>query len=246
MDIAKDQPTRVKNPAEGDTARIAMILAAGRGERMRPLTDKCPKPLIEICGRPLIVWHLNALAKAGIRKVVVNLGWLGDDLRARLGDGERFGVSLQYSEEGFPPLETGGGIFNALSLLGCGPFVVVNSDVWTDFSPGTLRCPADSLAHLVMVANPAHNPAGDFCLEGSRISREGRGDRLTFSGIGIYRAELFDGCRPGRFSLVPLLCRAMSAGRVTGQRHSGAWIDVGDPDRLKEAGDLAARTREAT
>ena len=241
MDTAKDQSTPVKIPGEGDRARIAMILAAGRGERMRPLTDECPKPLIEIAGRPLIEWHLNALSDAGIRDAVVNLGWLGDELRASLGDGERFGVSLRYSEEGFPPLETGGGIFKALPLLGDGPFIVVNSDVWTDFSPATLRCPPGSFAHLVMVANPAHNPDGDFSLDGAQVSRDARGERLTFSGIGIYRAELFDGCRPGRFSLVPLLWRAMSAGRVTGQRHAGTWIDVGDQDRLQQVRHLAAQ-----
>ena len=211
-----------------------MVLAAGRGERMRPLTDECPKPLLDIAGTPLIGWHLRALAAAGLRQVVINLGWLGNEIRESLGGGERFGVALEYSEEGYPALETGGGIFRALPLLGDGPFLVVNGDVWTDLSFASLSCPADSLAHLVLVTNPEHNPDGDFGLEQGLVTSEIRGNRLTFSGIGLYRPGLFAGCQPGRFSLVPLLRRAMDAGRVTGEVYSGIWIDVGDPRRLAQ------------
>ena len=211
----------------------AMILAAGRGERLRPLTDRIPKPLVDLGGKPLLQHHVEALAAAGFREIVINQGHLGDQLPAALGDGSRWGVRLHWSDEQPEALETGGGVHRALPLLGAGPFLVVNGDVWTDYPLGRLRAVKCDWAHLVMVPNPAHNPAGDFSLQGGRI-RESGPNRLTFSGIGIYRAELFDGCRPGRFSLVPLLWRAMSAGRVTGQRHAGTWIDVGDQDRLQQ------------
>lgn len=220
----------------------AMILAAGRGERMRPLTLATPKPLLEAGGAPLIVHHLRALRAAGFADVVVNLSWLGDQIRAALGDGSRFGMRLHYSDEGPEPLETGGGIFRALPLLGAGPFLVLNGDVWTDIDAARLRerlAPHD-LAHLVLVPNPAHNERGDFVLENGRIV-EAAGERLTFSGVGVYRAELFDGCRDGVFKLAPLLRAAARAGRLSGERHEGAWLDIGTPERLAQLDALLRR-----
>jgi MurNAc alpha-1-phosphate uridylyltransferase len=207
-----------------------MILAAGRGERMRPLTDRIPKPLLEAGGRPLIGHHLAALALAGVREVVVNHAHLGAQIERALGDGAAFGLRIRYSPEEVA-LETGGGIFRALPLLGPAPFIVVNGDIWTDFDLARLRLAVGDLAHLVMVDNPAHHPAGDFALAGGRIRAEG-GPKLTFSGIGAYHPALFDGCAPGRFPLAPLLRAAMAAGRVSGEHHTGRWIDVGTPERL--------------
>ena len=221
-----------------------MILAAGRGERMRPLTLARPKPLLEAGGAPLIVHHLRALAAAGFEDVVVNLSWLGLQVREALGDGSRYGLRIHYSDEGPEPLETGGGIFRALPLLGEGPFLVLNGDVWTDLDCARLRgrlAPGD-LAHLVLVPNPAHNPAGDFVLERGRIV-EREGERLTFSGAGVYRAALFDGCPDGVFKLAPLLRAAARAGRVSGELHEGAWLDIGTPERLAE---LDARLRSGS
>jgi MurNAc alpha-1-phosphate uridylyltransferase len=218
-----------------------MILAAGRGERMRPLTLERPKPLLEAGGAPLIVHHLRALATAGFTDVVVNLSWLGEQIRAALGDGSRHGLRLHYSEEGPEPLETGGGIFRALPLLGDGPFLVLNGDTWSEIAYGDLRgrLAADDLAHLMLVPNPAHNAGGDFVLEGNRIV-ESAGPRLTFSGVGLYRAALFEGCRDGAFKLAPLLRSAARDGRVSGEIHGGAWLDIGTPERLA---DLDARLR---
>jgi N-acetyl-alpha-D-muramate 1-phosphate uridylyltransferase len=210
--------------------RKAMILAAGRGERMRPLTDHTPKPLLEAGGRPLIGHHLTALAKAGVREVVVNHAHLGAQIEAALGDGAAYGLRLRYSPEAVA-LETGGGIFRALPILGPDPFVVVNGDVWTDFDLGDLGLAESDLAHLVLVDNPVHHPAGDFVLEGDRV-RDADGPRLTFSGIGVYRPALFDGCTAGRFPLAPLLRTAMAAGRVSGEHYRGRWVDVGTPERL--------------
>jgi len=212
-----------------------MILAAGRGERMRPLTLVRPKPLLEAGGAPLIVHHLCALHSAGFSDIVVNLSWLGDQIRMTLGDGSRYGVRLHYSDEGPEPLETGGGIFRALPLLGAGPFLVLNGDVWTDVEWAGLRdrlAPGD-LAHLVLVPNPDHNTTGDFVLERGRIV-EAPGERHTFSGVGVYREELFAGCRDGIFKLAPLLRAAARAGRVSGQLHTGAWLDIGTPERLAQ------------
>jgi len=221
-----------------------MILAAGRGERMRPLTLVKPKPLLEAGGAPLIVHHLRALRAAGFEDVVVNLSWLGDQVRASLGDGSRHGVRLHYSDEGPEPLETGGGIFRALPLLGAGPFLVLNGDVWTDIDWSRMRdrlAPRD-LAHLVLVPNPAHNEKGDFVLEGGRIV-ESAGERHTFSGVGVYRAELFDRCRDGIFKLAPLLRAAAREGRVSGELHAGAWLDIGTPERLAHLDELLNRRR---
>jgi N-acetyl-alpha-D-muramate 1-phosphate uridylyltransferase len=209
----------------------AMVLAAGRGERMRPLTDHTPKPLLLVGGKPLIAWHLEALAQAEIRDVIVNLSWLGSQIRSALGDGRQFGVRIQYSEEGSPPLETGGGIFRALPLLGPAPFVVVNGDTFTDIDPGALRLSAAADACLVMVTNPAQHPQGDFVLDGERL-RLGAGPTLTYSGIGIFRPALFAGCTDGPFPLLPLLKRAIAAGRLQGQHHTGQWLDIGTPERL--------------
>lgn len=221
-----------------------MILAAGRGERMRPLTLAKPKPLLEAGGAPLIVHHLRALRAAGFEDVVVNLSWLGDQIRAALGDGDRYGVRLHYSDEGPEPLETGGGIFRALPLLGAGPFLVLNGDVWTDIDWSQLhdRLAPHDVAHLVLVPNPVHNEKGDFLLQGGRIV-ETSGERFTFSGVGVYRAELFGGCRDGIFKLAPLLRAAARAGRVSGELHSGAWLDIGTPERLAHLDELLNRRR---
>jgi MurNAc alpha-1-phosphate uridylyltransferase len=209
----------------------AMLLAAGRGERMRPLTDSVPKPLVPVGGRALIVWHLLALARAGIREVVINLSWLGAQLRDALGDGSKFGVSIAWSDEGPVPLETGGGIFHALRLLGPDPFLVVNADIWTDIDFGRLALEPDAHAHLVLIPNPPHHQRGDFGLEGDRVVNRETG-RLTYTGVGVYSCEFFAGCTAGRFPLLPLLNRAIAAGRARGEVHRGEWCDVGTAERL--------------
>jgi len=214
----------------------AFILAAGRGERMRPLTDRIPKPLIAVRGRPLVEHHLAALAAAGVREVVINLGWLGERLRAALDDGSRYGLHIAWSEEGWPALETGGGIQRALPLLGEAPFVVVNGDVYTDFALADLvrraeALAASDLAHLVLVPNPGHHPRGDFALDAGRVT-EPAPPRYTFSGLSVLRPELFAGCRAGAFGLAPLLRAAAREGRVGGELHAGLWSDVGTPERL--------------
>ena len=210
----------------------AMILAAGRGERMRPLSDHAPKPLLEAGGHRLIEYHLAWLADAGVKDVVINLSWLGERIEGALGDGRRHGLSIRYSDEGRVALGTGGGLHRALPMLGSGAFLVVNGDVWIDLPFDALRSPAGSFAHLVLVDNPAHHPHGDFGLE-----RDGRvvaaPARLTYAGVAVLDPALFDGCEPGAFPLRPLLERAMAAGRLTGQRHGGYWSDVGTPDRLQ-------------
>ena len=212
----------------------AFILAAGRGERMRPLTDHTPKPLLAVRGKPLIEWHLEKLAAAAVREVVINLGWLGESIPAHLGDGTRFGLSLSYSHEGWPALETGGGIHRALPLLGSEAFLLVNGDVFTDldFAPLLARGLAhDDLAHLLLVDNPVQHPQGDFGLSGGRINE--LAPRLTYSGIALLHPELFAGCEPGAFALAPLLRRAIAAGRVSGAHHAGQWSDVGTAERLQ-------------
>jgi MurNAc alpha-1-phosphate uridylyltransferase len=218
----------------------AMILAAGRGNRMRPLTDHTPKPLLTAGGRTLIEHQIAKLAAAGFTELVINHAHLGEQIEAHLGDGSRHGVSIQYSAEGHgKALETGGGIFQALPLLtdGDAPFLVTNGDVWCDFDYRLLSNAqgiADGdLATVVLVDNPGHNTDGDFALAHGRVSREGL-DRHTFAGIGVYHPGLFAGCTPGAFPLAPLLFRAMDAGRVGGLRHSGRWVDVGTPERLAQ------------
>ena len=208
-----------------------MLLAAGRGERMRPLTDQCPKPLLPVGGKPLVMWHLERLAAAGFTEIVMNLSWLGAQIEAALGDGADFGVSITYSREPLPALETGGGICNALPLLGPGAFLLVNGDVFTDIDFAALRLAPDDLGQLVLVPNPDHHPRGDFCLADGRIVAQG-GERLTYSGIALLRPELLSGAGGGRFPLLPWLNAARDAGRLGGQRHAGAWHDVGTPERL--------------
>ena len=209
----------------------AIILAAGRGERMRPLTDRIPKPLVPVAGKPLIAYHLEALARAGVRDIVINLSHLGAQIPAALGDGSRFGVRVQYSDEGPVPFETGGGIFNALPLLGPGPFIVVNGDIWTDFDFSALALDPGADARLVLVPNPPHVARGDFGLDGDYVIESDR-DRFTYSGIGVYSPEFFAGCEPGKFPLLPLLKRALAARRLRGQVYRGEWSDIGTPERL--------------
>lgn len=212
----------------------AMILAAGKGERLRPLTLHTPKPLVQAAGVPLIEYHVRALARAGFAELVVNHAWLGQQIEDYLGDGERYGVSIRYSPEG-EPLETGGGIFNALPLLGDEPFLVVNGDIFTDYDFANLRRPLIGQAHLVLVDNPPHHPKGDFLLHDGRVEDAvAERDSLTYSGIAVLDASLFVGCRAGAFKLAPLLRDAMAAGNVSGERYSGRWVDVGTHERLAE------------
>ncbi len=212
----------------------AMILAAGKGERLRPLTLHTPKPLVRAAGVSLIEYHVRALATAGFDELVINHAWLGQQIEDYLGDGSRFGVAIRYSAE-VEPLETGGGIHRALGLLGDEPFLVVNGDIWTDYDFARLRKPLDGLAHLVLVDNPPHNPGGDFRLAAERVATaEGEGDALTYSGISVLNPALFEGCQAGAFKLAPLLRRAMADQQVSGERFAGIWIDVGTHERLAE------------
>ncbi len=218
-----------------------MILAAGRGERMRPLTDATPKPLLQAGGKALLVWHIEALARAGFAELVINHAHLGRQIEAALGDGSGFGVRIRYSPEG-EALETAGGITKALPLLGGAPFLVVNGDIFCDYDfsrllPRMAAMAEDRdapLAHLILVDNPAHHAAGDFALEGDRVRAAGE-PMLTFSGIGVYRPELFASVAPGaKAKLGPLLHRAVAAGRVSGEHYRGRWVDVGTPERLRQ------------
>jgi N-acetyl-alpha-D-muramate 1-phosphate uridylyltransferase len=247
----------------------ALIFAAGRGERMRPLTDHTPKPLLAAGGSRLIEWHLHKLATLGVTDVVVNTSWLAAQFPATLGDGARYGLRLHYSEEGPEPLETGGGMLKALALLGDAPFIAINGDVYCDMDLSLLQLGDTDLASLVLVDNPEHHPNGDFHLEtgletgsGAHLTPfQGRlldtatpdSQRLTFAGIGLYRPQLLDGWRevigatpganeiPPRFKLAPLLYAAVRSGRVAGLHHRGWWTDVGTPQRLAE---LAAQLQE--
>ncbi len=221
-----------------------MILAAGRGERMRPLTDHLPKPLLEAGGKPLIVHHIERLVAAGHYELVINHAHLGAALEQALGDGGRFGARIGYSPEPAGALETGGGIFNALSLLGRAPFAVVNGDVWTDYPFERLPSVPAGLAHLVLADNPGHNPSGDFGLAGGKV-HTGADGRLTFTGIAVYRPALFADCVPGKFPLAPLLRQAAARGQVTGEHFQGNWIDIGTPVRLREL-DEWLKCRETT
>jgi len=208
-----------------------MILAAGRGERMRPLSDTVPKPLLEAGGKPLIVHLIEGLARHGLRDLVINHSHLGEKISAYLGDGSRYGVHVAYSHEAGGGLETGGGIFKALSLIDTDPFMVINGDIWTDYPFDRLPARLDGLAHLVLVDNPPQHPQGDFALREGKLFAEGA-PRLTFSGIGVYARALFAECRPGRFPLAPLLRAAMARGLVSGEHYTGRWRDVGTPQRL--------------
>ena len=223
----------------------ALVFAAGLGERMRPLTDHTPKPLLLAGGKPLLAWHLEKLAAMGVREVVVNTSWLAPRFPEVLGDGARWGLRLHYAHEGPTPLETGGGMLHALPLLaeGDAPFVAVNGDVWTDYDFARLPREPRGVAHLVLVDNPAHHPQGDFALgAGGRVAGDGPA-RLTFAGVGVYRPSLLAPWRqtvdgdpgdPPRFRLAPLLRLAMAAGTVSGEHHRGRWTDVGTPQRLAE------------
>lgn len=219
----------------------AMVLAAGRGERMRPLTDLTPKPLLPVAGKTLIVWHLERLARAGFCDVVINHAHLGTQIEDALGDGSRWGLAIAYSPEPEGALETAGGIANALPLLGHDePFLVINGDIWCDWDltrATTVLTPGD-LAHLVLVPNPPHHPQGDFALCGRAVAGDaatGGAQGCTFSGIGVYRPQIFAGVRRGQpAKLAPLLRAAMAERRVSGELHAGRWVDVGTPQRLAE------------
>ena len=203
----------------------AMLLAAGRGERLRPHTDHTPKPLLQAGGQTLAHWQLQRLAQAGVQEVVINTSWLGQQLPAALGDGSTWGLRIAYSPEPWPALETGGGIFNALPLLGDAPFLLVNGDVYTDIDYASLSLQPGELARLVLVPNPAHHPQGDFELGGGRY---------TYSGVAVIDPRLFAGCSAGRFALAPLLFAARDAGQLGLQLHSGYWLDVGTRERLSQ------------
>lgn len=211
----------------------AMILAAGRGERMRPLTDATPKPLLTVGGKPLLVWHLEALARAGVKEVVINHAWLGEQIPAALGNGTHWGLSIVYSPEGDMGLETGGGIMNALPLLGREPFLLVNGDVFVEFDFCTLirqGLAHDMLAHLLLVDNPPQHPKGDFSLTPDGFVLDTPG--LTYSGVALISPALFKDCVGSAFPLAPLLRSAMQLGKVRGEKFVGRWIDVGTPERL--------------
>ena len=215
----------------------AMILAAGLGERMRPLTDHTPKPLLRVAGIPLIEHHIRRLAAAGFDELVVNISHLAEQITAYCGDGSRWEVSIAYSPEE-EPLETAGGIVNALPLLGAEPFLVVNGDIWIDYSFRRLHgLAAGGLdrAHLVLVDNPPQHPLGDFVLQadGRIVERTARARGLTYAGVGVYTAAFFEGMAAGKVPLRPLLDREIAAGRLTGEYHDGQWADVGTPERLQ-------------
>jgi len=230
--LAHERPRRVK----------AMILAAGRGERFRPLTDSLPKPLIPVRGEVLIERHLQRLAGAGLREVVINLGWLGQSIEERLGDGLRYGLAIAWSREGWPCLETGGGVFNALPLLGAAPFLLLNADVWTDYPLADLAqraaaLPDHDLAHMVLVPNPP----GDCTLAGGRVV-PACADTHTFSGLSVLRPALFAGLDGGAFPLWPVLREASIRGQVSGEIYAGRWSDVGTPQRLEALEKLLEKT----
>ncbi len=206
----------------------AMILAAGRGERLRPLTDSTPKALVEVRGKPLLEYHLERVSAAGVREVVINLGWLGEQVAEFVGDGSRWGLSACCSDERGNVLETGGGIHKALPLLGDAPFFVVNADIYTDMPMPDVDLGEDD-AHLVLVRSPAYRDGGDFGLDGDRVTND---PVYTFSGASFYKPSFFDGCEAGRFSVVPMLREAIDDGRVSGSLYEGQWADVGTPERL--------------
>jgi len=213
----------------------AMILAAGKGKRMRPLTDQIPKPLLEVAGKPLIVWHLEKLAKAHFKEVVINHAYLGEMIESYLGNGSKWDLKIHYSREGVP-LETAGGIKKALTLLGDEPFLVVNADIFSNLDYITLknRNLNNFKGHIVMVKNPAHHMHGDFVLNHNKIELEGS-NKLTFSGLAIYRPEIFEEINMEPVvKLAPILKKLIDAGFVSGEEHHGLWFDVGTPKRLEE------------
>lgn len=210
-----------------------MILAAGRGDRLRPVTDSVPKSLVEVGGQALLERHLQSLARGGIETVVINLGWLGDQITERVGSGEAFGLNVIYSQEGDNILETGGGIHRALPVLGADPFLVINADIYTDMPLPNAQLDGDDMAHLVCVPVPEDKTGGDFAIVDGRIRNDGE-PTFTFSGVSIYRPEFFADCSPGRFSVVPMLRAAADADRISGSIYSGLWRDVGTPESLAE------------
>ncbi|WP_290368497.1 N-acetylmuramate alpha-1-phosphate uridylyltransferase MurU [Sinobacterium norvegicum] len=229
-----------------------MILAAGFGKRMQPLTLTTPKPLLRVNDKPLIEYHIEALVRAGVESIVINLGWLGEQISQQLGDGSRWGVELHYSFEP-EPLETAGGIYQALSLLGDAPFIVVNGDVWTDFDYRVLKVDTltgDDLAYLVLVANPEHNPDGDFLLQQGRIANPNSDSRqpgLTFAGISVISPRLFNGFDPtAKAALSPLLRAAADTGKLAGQHFTGEWLDIGTPERLELLNNTVSQTKTAS
>lgn len=209
----------------------AMILAAGRGERLRPLTDEIPKSLVEVRGQSLLERHLENVRSAGINTVVINLGWLGDMIVERIGSGSQYGLEVGYSQEGDDILETGGGIHKALPMLGDEPFLVVNADIYTDMPVPGIELGDEHLGHLVMVPTPEYRDHGDFDINAGLI-RNGKHAAHTFSGVAIYRPEFFDGCEAGRFPLAPMLRETADRGQLTGSLYEGLWADVGTPQRL--------------
>ncbi len=210
----------------------AMVLAAGRGERLRPLTDEVPKSLVEVRGKSLLERHLASIHAAGVRTVVINLGWLGDKIVERVGSGRRYGLNVLYSQEGENILETGGGIHNALPMLGDEPFLVINADIFTDMPVPVITLADQHIGHLVMVPSPEYRDGGDFDIEDGLI-RNGETQRLTFSGVAMYRPSFFDACEPGRFPLAPMLREAADNGQLSGSLYDGVWADIGTPERLK-------------
>lgn len=209
----------------------AMILAAGRGERMRPLTDHTPKPLLQVGHQRLIEYHIRNLAAAGITELVINHAHLGLQIEHFLGDGARYGVEISYSPEA-KALETGGGIFNALHFFEDEAFVVVNGDIWCDYAFDQLPSLQNKFAHLILVENPPHNPAGDFALQSGAVQSEGD-TKWTFSGISVLHPKLFAASQPGAFPLAPLLRQAMQKQQVGGELYRGQWFDIGTPERLQ-------------
>jgi len=215
--------------------RRAMIFAAGRGERMRPLSDATPKPLLRVGAKTLIEHHIEKLAAIGVEDIVVNTSHLAEQFPVALGDGSRWGVSIRYSYEGEKPLETGGGIRHALPLLGAAPFIGVAADIVSDYDYAKLPTEPNGLAHLVMVPNPAFHVRGDFWLDGARLNEQGVGERLTFSSIGVYRPELIAGETAAAFKLLPHFHRAIREGALSGERFGGYWANIGTPEQLREA-----------
>jgi len=216
-----------------------MILAAGRGERMRPLTDTTPKPLLRVAGKCLIEHTIKRLVAAGFTEIVINHAYLGEQITQTLGDGSRYRAEIRYSPEGNQVLGTGGGIFKALPLLENAQFAVVSGDIWYDYPLAQLPRTLDGLAHLILVDNPDHHPAGDFCLVNQRVYADGA-SRLTFSGIAVYHPDLFKNCQPGAFPLAPLLLNAMQTQQVTGEHYQGLWLNIDTPERLQRLKTMVA------
>lgn len=216
----------------------AMILAAGRGSRMRPLTDSTPKPLLKVGGKSLIIWHIESLKKAGFEEIVINIAWLGDQIPQALGDGSRFGIKLIYSDEQHEgALETAGGIIKALPLLGDDPFLVVNGDVWSDYPYSNINpLQNDDVAHLVLTNNPKQHPEGDFSLNENRVAKN-RDEKFTFTGIAYYHPKMFKNLPQGKLALLPLFIEKITEQKVSGELHLGDWRDIGTPERLQELDD---------